>query len=178
MRRLILALVAAGLAGCAAQPSGSPGRIAQPKGDSHFAPERTAIYALRAANNRAIERRDLAAILSTLTPDSVFFGGGGDVESGIDAIRAGWTQEFARPGFVRYVRTSVQIDVGDGGARAAESGTWLGVFNRTGGEARPRGTYLTHWIKSAGQWRMRAEMYVTLGCDGPGCTPPSAQSPN
>ena len=112
--------------------------------------EARAIRELRAASNLAIERGDLAAIASTLSPDSVLVAGNGSVESGIETIKKGWAEEFADPGYIRYARTPKRVEVADGGARAAESGTWMGMFDRSGGQARPHGTYFVHWVHAAG----------------------------
>ncbi len=127
---------------------------------------------LRARSNAAILARDLDTVLATVDDRTVLIAGNGGVESGREASRSGWAQEFADPDFVTYVRTTAAIVANPNGQRAAESGTWIGTFRPSEGETRVSGNYFVHWVLTDGVWRVRSETYVTLACDGPGCRPP------
>jgi hypothetical protein len=98
-------------------------------------------------------------------------GGNSGIERNPAENRKAWAEEFARPGYVNYVRTPTSIEIGmrKDVMRAAESGAWEGLDRLPAGTSRPFGRYFVHWSKASGQWRVVAETYVTLGCRGPGC---------
>lgn len=136
-----------------------------------FPEDRQAILALRAENNRAIAAHDLDATMRIVAEDSVLVGGNSGIERSFAENRKGWSEEFARPGHDRYVRSPTDLQIGErkGVLRAAESGTWEGIDHKPSGESRPFGRYFVHWSKLSGQWRVVSETYVTLGCKGSGC---------
>ena len=133
--------------------------------------EKKAILDLRANHNRAIASRDLEATMIIAADDYVLVDGSSAIARSKEEDRKGWAEEFASKGFGRYVRTPVQVDVGErkGVLRAAELGRWEGVMQRASGEAHPFGRYFAHWTKATGQWKVVSETYVTLGCRGKGC---------
>jgi ketosteroid isomerase-like protein len=156
-----IALVLAGL-----MLSGGPAAAAAPYGH-----DQAIIRSLRAANNRALAARDLDATMRIVGADYVMIGGNSGIERNPAENREAWAAEFARPGYVNYVRTPSSIDVGlrKGVLRAAEAGSWEGLDHLAAGTSRPFGRYFVHWSKGSGQWRVVSETYVTLGCHGPGC---------
>ena len=131
--------------------------------------DEAAIRATRAETNAAIAEHEVDALASSFTDDVVLVSGAGEALIGKEAMRAGFTRAFAVPGFVDYLRTPVSVTVANQGERAAERGRWVGRWQGPSGETRRSGTYLAHWVKPDGRWRIRAELYVTLACDGPGC---------
>jgi ketosteroid isomerase-like protein len=144
----------------AARPAGKP-----------YPEDRRAILALRAGNNRALAAHDLDATMRIVADDYVMTGGNSGIDRNVAENRKAWSEEFASPGYDRYVRTPTDLQVGDrkGVLRAAESGDWEGVDHKPAGESRPFGRYFVHWSKADGRWRVVSETYVTLGCRGPGC---------
>jgi hypothetical protein len=56
-----------------------------------------------------------------------------------------------------------QIVVSDDGVRAVEHGTWQGIWR----DSLMGGDYQAHWSRRDGKWLDRAEIYVTLHCQGP-----------
>jgi uncharacterized protein (TIGR02246 family) len=128
-----------------------------------------AIRAARAQTNAAIAAHDVSRLASSFTDDVVLVSGAGEALIGKERMRAGFTAAFAVPGFVDYVRTPVTVTVASYGVRAAERGRWIGRWRTPAGETRRSGTYLAQWVRPEGQWRIRAELYVTLACEGPGC---------
>ncbi|MBV8684168.1 MAG: nuclear transport factor 2 family protein [Caulobacteraceae bacterium] len=138
---------------------------------SAYAEDKTAILALRAQNNRAIAAHDPEGVMAMAADDYVTVGGAGDIQRGLAGNLKLWAEEFARPGFDRYVRSPTDLQVGERKdvLRAAESGTWEGVNRLPAGEARPFGRYFAHWSKQSGRWLVVSETYVTLGCRGAGC---------
>jgi ketosteroid isomerase-like protein len=138
---------------------------------SAYAEDKTAILSLRAQSNRAIAAHDPEGVMALAADDYVTVGGNGGIERGLAPNLKLWAEEFARPGFDRYVRTPTDLQVGERKdvLRAAESGTWEGVSHLPAGESRPFGRYFAHWSKASGKWLVVSETYVTLGCRGPGC---------
>ena len=148
----------------------SPAASSQSKASAH-AEDRRAILALRAANNQALAAHDVDRAMAIAAADYVTVGGDSSIERGTAQNRKGWVEEFAAPGHDRYLRTPVEVEIGErkGVLRAAESGRWEGVNHKVAGEARPFGRYFAHWTKASGTWRAVSETYVTLGCRGSGC---------
>lgn len=136
-----------------------------------YADDRRVILELRAANNRALAAHDLDGAMAIAADDYVIVGGNGGIDRGVAENRRIWAEEFAAPGYDRYVRTATTVEIGlrKGVLRAAESGRWEGIDHKPAGESRPYGAYFVHWTKASGAWRALSETYVTLGCRGPGC---------
>lgn len=131
--------------------------------------DEAAIRAVRAETNAAIAAHDVARLAASFTDDVVLVSGGGDAFAGRDGLVRAFTSAFAAPGFVDYVRTPLRIEIAGAGPRAAEHGRWLGRWRTSAGETRRSGIYLAQWLRAGGGWRIRAELYVTLACAGPGC---------
>jgi hypothetical protein len=74
-----------------------------------------------------------------------------------------------------YRREPDRVDVSDNERwpLAFESGTWTGRDPRNG-QPLIRGRYAAQWIKRGGQWLIRSEVFVALGCSGAGCSRPLA----
>ena len=150
-----------GLAMISAQLSAAPSRLS----------EKGTILALRADNNRSIAAHDLDGTMLIVADNFVLVGGNSGIERSRTETRRGWAEEFAVKGFDRYVRTPMQVEVGErmGVLRAAELGRWEGIDHKAAGVSRPFGRYFVHWSKATGNWKVVSETYVTLGCRGPGC---------
>lgn len=131
--------------------------------------DEAAIRAVRAESNAAIAAHDAARLAPTLAEDVVIVAGGGDGVIGRDAVLRRFAGAFAEADFVDYVRSPARIDVAGYGARAAERGHWVGRWRGPLGETRMSGAYFAHWAGSGGRWRIRAETFVTLACEGPRC---------
>ena len=86
-------------------------------------------------------------------------------KGGLDAFKS-WVQnhaafaaQFADPGFIAYVRTTDTVDLAADGARAAETGRWVGTWK---GGIEMSGVYMAAWRERRGQWLLERELYVTL----------------
>lgn len=152
-------------------PAAAAAAAAATPAEAAYAEDKRAILALRDANNRALAAHDLDAAMNIAADDYVVTGGDSGIDRSTAENRKAWAAEFARPGYGRYVRTPVDLEVGErkGVLRASESGTWEGLDHMPAGESRPYGRYFVHWSKASGRWRVVSESYVTLGCRGPGC---------
>ncbi len=124
------------------------------------------IRALRAESNRAIAEHDaLRAVDSCLSTVHVSVGDGQPM-IGRDAVRAAFERSFADSTFLTYERTPSNIQMGESGVTASESGTWQGKWNKPDGVMTMSGTYLAVWRKMAGRWQLQSELFATLNCTG------------
>ena len=73
---------------------------------------------------------------------------------------------FSDPTFVTYVRTPGRIVIASNRKRAAETGTWVGLWRKPDGEMRLSGIYQAMWVPADGGWRLQNESFVTLRCTG------------
>ena len=144
---------------------------AQVQAASPYSNDEKLVRGLRADHNRAIAAHDLDKVISIAADDYIIVGGSSGIERNKAEARIGWAEEFATEGFERYVRTPTQVDIGErkGVLRAAELGRWEGFSRKAARVSRPYGRYFAHWSKASGQWKLVSDMYVTLGCRGPGC---------
>ena len=128
------------------------------------------VRSLRKQSNAAIARHDVEAVVSFLDAEYQITVGSGDLFHGRAAELDGWRAEFARAGDLVYVRNPESVEVSSSGDRAAEIGVWVGSWTTPNGSHRLHGRYAAHWRKVGGSWKIRAELFVTLSCEGVGCS--------
>jgi ketosteroid isomerase-like protein len=128
------------------------------------------IRMLRDRSNAAIARHDVEAVLSFLDVEYQITAGSGSLSSGLASEREIWQDTFARAADVVYVRTAESIEVSSPAVRAAEIGGWVGSWTTPDGVRRTGGRYAAHWRHVNGAWKIRSELFVTLWCEGPGCS--------
>lgn len=121
-------------------------------------------------SNAAIARHDVGAVVSFLDAAYQITVGSGDLFHGRAGEPEGWRTEFARAADLVYVRTPESVEVSSSGQRAAEIGVWVGSWTTSDGPHRSRGRYAAHWRRVGGSWKIRAELFVTLSCEGVGCS--------
>jgi uncharacterized protein (TIGR02246 family) len=131
--------------------------------------DEAAIRAVRAETNAAIAAHDSARLAPAFLEDVVLVAGNGDAVIGRAAMLARFGVAFDDDSFVDYLRTPDRIDIAAGGDRAAERGHWAGHWHGEPADRRVTGVYLAYWVRLDDQWRIRAETYVTLVCEGAGC---------
>jgi ketosteroid isomerase-like protein len=118
-----------------------------------------AIRAKRKLTNRLIAAHDAQRLRPHLTDDMLLIVGDGGLITGAEAVVAAFAAQFADPDFVTYVRTTETVELAADGARAAETGRWVGRWK---GGVEVSGVYMAAWRESLGQWRLERELYVTL----------------
>ncbi|MDP3175743.1 MAG: DUF4440 domain-containing protein [Phenylobacterium sp.] len=118
-----------------------------------------AIRAKRKLTNRLIAAHDAVRLRPHLTDDMVLIAGDGALIHGADAVVAAFAGQFAEAAFVDYVRTTESVELAADGARAAETGRWIGRW-KDGIEMS--GVYLAAWLERRGQWLLERELYITL----------------
>ena len=152
-----------GLARVAINPQGDRIAIVSTPSDS------TAIRNARALSNDAIVRRDSAAFAASLRPDMRITTSTGAHQDSRIAYVGGMAEQWTTDPSLTYVRTPDRVDVAADGARAAESGHWVGTSTMGGAASTFGGGYLAHWVKANGAWQVAAELFVQLHCTGPRC---------
>jgi ketosteroid isomerase-like protein len=118
-----------------------------------------AIRARRKLTNRLIAAHDSERLRPHLTDDMLLIVGDGGLISGADAVVAAFAGQFADAGFIAYERTTETVEVAADGARAAETGRWVGTWK---GGVEMSGVYMAAWRERRGQWLLERELYVTL----------------
>lgn len=98
--------------------------------------------------------------------DFTILPGSSGAPSDLEAFLARIATTFADPGFVTYVRTPVTVTIAASGKRAAETGTWVGRWQKSDGEMRLSGVYQAMWLPTPGGWRLKNESFVSLACEG------------
>jgi ketosteroid isomerase-like protein len=124
-----------------------------------------AIRAKRKLTNRLIAAHDAARLRPHIVDDMVLIVGDGELIQGADAVLAAFAAQFRDPAFVTYVRTSETVEVAADGARAAETGRWIGSWK---GGVEMSGAYMAVWRQVRGQWLIERELFVTLTEPVPG----------
>ena len=121
---------------------------------------------LRAESNAAIAGHRAADVRRLFADDYTAFPGSSGRPVSADQTEQRLAAAFADPTFVTYVRTPKRIVVAASGKRAAETGTWLGLWRKRDGEMRLTGLYQATWVPREGGWRLLNESFVTLRCAG------------
>ena len=134
------------------------------------------ITARRRLSNKFIASHEAARLSPFFHAEAKVIVGDGSLILGRDAILAAFAGQFSDPDFVHFLRTPDTITPDSAGQRAAEHGTWDGLWlsggrttllkNKKAAEedsaTRMSGTYLATWVKQTGQWVIENELYITL----------------
>ena len=128
------------------------------------------IRVLRAESNDAIARHDVPSIMSTVDDEFQATGGGGSMLQSRAEMDAAWTGMFEEFDDIVYVRSIESVEISTSSPLAAEIGTWVGTWTTPRGPIRTGGRYSASWRKSDGSWTIRSELFVTLFCEGSGCS--------
>ena len=121
--------------------------------------EEAAIRAIGQEWQRAVVARDVDKIVSIFAPDVVIMTPNAPVTRGLPAARALWTAEVNTPGLaVSWAPTQIEIT---SPTTAAEIGTYNVAFDGPNGRITDTGSYVSHWRKINGQWRMTSDALVS-----------------
>jgi ketosteroid isomerase-like protein len=137
----------------------------------NLGPEEREILAARTAQNQAIAAYDADRVAAFWTEDVELRRGLGQLVVG----RAAYRQLFVADSVKRdsalvYQREPTRIESSPKWPLAFESGIWTGHLGRADGSIVIRGQYGAQWVKRAGRWLIRGEVFVALTCAGVGCT--------
>jgi ketosteroid isomerase-like protein len=146
------------LVGCAHSPSHTNPAVTSTDSEQ--------IAAARARSNAAIAAHDTAAIAREWMPDIHVVSSTSSQAAGADANAKSMQAAFTRRPDTKWVRTPRTIRVFDAWQVASEEGDWVGTWTDPDGPVRIGGTYLAQWRRVDGHWRIQAEVFVPLTCDG------------
>jgi ketosteroid isomerase-like protein len=124
------------------------------------------IAAARARSNAAIAAHDTAAIAREWMPDVHVVTSTGLQSAGAVANAKSMAEQFVRRPDTKWVREPIRITVFDRWEVASEEGRWTGTWTDPDGPVRITGTYLAQWRLTDGHWRIQAEVFVPLACEG------------
>ena len=118
--------------------------------------------AIRAAGQdwqRAIVARDVDRIASHFAPDVVIMTPNAPVARGLPAARQMWTDEIGLPGLaLSWTPSEIEIT---SPTTAVEIGTYTFAFDSPTGRVNDTGSYVSHWRKIDGRWRMTRDAIVS-----------------
>lgn len=123
----------------------------------------------RARSNRAIAAHDVPGILAEIDETFQVTAGSGRLIRGREAMEEAFREQFGAFPDAVYVRSIDTIDVAEDEMRAFESGSWEGTWTTPEGPYRVGGSYSASWIRAGDTWKIRAELFVTLFCEGRSC---------
>ena len=124
------------------------------------------IAAARSRSNAAIAAQDTVAIAREWMPDIHVVSSTSTQSAGADANAKAMQAAFTRRPDTKWVRTPVKIAVFDAWQVASEQGEWVGTWTDPDGPVRISGTYQAQWRHSDGRWRIQAEVFVPVRCEG------------
>ena len=131
--------------------------------------DEAAIREVRRQSNAAIARHDVPGILATLESGFRASTSNGSFIDSPAAMGEAFAGRFAAFDDATYVRTPQSVEVSTAGPLASEIGEWVGSWTTPEGPFRTGGRYAAYWRKTDGAWRIHAELFVPLYCEGPGC---------
>lgn len=123
--------------------------------------EKEQILAIRNLSNTALKAYDNDKVLSYLTDDALTTTGNGTLLCGKKELEK-YIQE-GRPSKMYWIRNSEEIIVNQKRGLAWETGTWNGYDPDNGADAIVNGRYSAMWTKASGVWKIKSQLFVTLG---------------
>lgn len=131
--------------------------------------DQVAIRAARDAQNQAIAKNELDRAATFWTEDITIRRALGQALEGKVAARQALQPTGDAQKQLVYQRHSTTIEVSEQWPLAFEEGEWIGHLGSATGTVVIRGRYAAHWVKRAGQWLIRSELFVALTCLDEGC---------
>ena len=129
------------------------------------------IRSVRASFNRSIANHDAESIADYLDSEyQITTGSGVHYRETPEEDAKSWAEIFAKNVDIIYERTTEDLEISSFLDLAAESGSWVGRWTSPEGKIEMGGRYFAQWRKVDGNWKIRAEIFVTLYCNGPGCS--------
>jgi ketosteroid isomerase-like protein len=128
--------------------------------------DETTIQELRVASNAAIARRDSVTPALQYAPDYTIITSRSGEGKGPAFGQRAFYLEFTNKKEAIYERIPEKIRVYDNWKMASEVGRWTGSWVEADGKIQLAGTYMAKWHKLNGQWKIRAEVFVPLTCQG------------
>jgi ketosteroid isomerase-like protein len=132
------------------------------------ATDQDAIKATRLQQNAAIAAFKVDEVAAAWTDDVTICRGLGTQLAGKAAYRKLFESDAPSPTQIVYQREPTAIDVSPHWPLAFETGVWTGHLGGVNGTIVISGRYSAQWVKRAGKWLIRSEVFVALEGSGPG----------
>lgn len=119
------------------------------------------IRAIRDASNRALKSYETVEVLSYLTDDVLTTTGSGTLLCGKKAL-----EDYISGGGqskMYWIRGTQEVRVNENRKLAWEQGSWKGYDPERSQEPVVHGEYSAQWTKESGDWKIRSQLFVTLG---------------
>ena len=119
------------------------------------------ILAIRNASNLALKSYENEKVLSYLTDDVLTTTGNGTLLTGKKAL-----EKYILNGGkskMYWIRNSKEIIVNEKRGLAWENGIWNGYRPDRGDDSIVSGNYTAMWTKESGVWKIKSQLFVTLG---------------
>lgn len=113
----------------------------------------------RLHSNRSIQRRNLLGVADSIAEDFVAVIGDGTFVPSRKVYLQLFKAEFDSKDPLRYERSPDTVEVAF--PLASEQGRWTAI--RADGTRTHHGSYMAMWRHTAEGWKIRSELYVTLG---------------
>lgn len=156
------------LAGCAGAGAGNGGAP-----EPTVPADRSLIREARLTQNRAMAAGEVERAAAFWTDDVSLRRGLGQLVSGKAEYKKLLAPAGNRDSSLVYLRDPTGIDVSPNWPLAFETGSWTGHLRTATGPTVIGGRYCAQWVKRAGTWLIRSEVFVALSCAGIGCRYPS-----
>ena len=131
--------------------------------------EQAAVREARLHQNAAIATHRIDEIASYWTDDVTICRGLGFQLAGKAAYRKLFEDDDpTSPDQIVYERNPTSIEVASAWPLAFETGVWKGHRAKPTGPVVLQGRYSAQWVKRAGHWLIRSEVFVALKGEGPG----------
>lgn len=121
-----------------------------------------AISQLRKQSNLALAAHNITDFITSFTDDIAITTGNGTVIHGKDSLTNYLSIAFKKNPGLYFVRETTAIKINKTGDRAWETGLWKGLDPKTPDWNTIGGNYSAMWVKTAGIWRIRSELFVRL----------------
>jgi ketosteroid isomerase-like protein len=131
--------------------------------------DRVAIREARAVQNAAMVAGNVDRVASFWTDDVTMRRGFGLAVNGKAEYRTNVTPSGSRDSVLVYKRETTDVETSAQWPLAFETGTWSAHEGTIAAPAIITGRYSAQWVKRAGRWLIRSEVFVALGCTGKGC---------
>ena len=116
-----------------------------------------AIKAARAFSNKCIAEHNVAGLTKYIREDFVQVRRNGSHLTGRDTIMKSWEKLFQSNPKINYIRNTSEIIISDNDSLAWETGKWTAINSYSKG-----GNYSAMWRKSENEWKLQAELFVSL----------------
>ena len=119
------------------------------------------IVTIRNASNLALKAYEYEEVLSYLTDDVLITTGNGVLLSGKKALEKYISDGGKSKMF--WIRETKEIEVNEKRGLAWENGIWNGYDPGKSEDSIVNGNYSAMWTKESGVWKIKSQLFVTLG---------------